>query len=29
MAPAFYSAIGPVIEASGVSGTKRASARRG
>jgi methylenetetrahydrofolate reductase (NADPH) len=29
MAPAFHSAIGPVIEASGVLGAKRAGARRG
>jgi methylenetetrahydrofolate reductase (NADPH) len=29
MAPAFHSAIGPVIEASGVAGVKRAGARRG
>jgi len=29
MAPAFHSAIGPVIEASRVSGAKRAGARRG
>jgi methylenetetrahydrofolate reductase (NADH) len=29
MAPAFHSAIGPVIEASRVAGTKRAGARRG
>src|SRR2546430_2070297 len=29
MAPAFHSAIGPVIEASRVAGTKRARARRG
>jgi len=28
MAPAFHSAIGPVIEASGVAGARRASARR-
>src|SRR5690349_2469877 len=29
MAPAFHSAIGPVIEASGVAGAKRAGARQG
>jgi methylenetetrahydrofolate reductase (NADPH) len=29
MAPAFHSAIGPAIEASGVAGVKRAGARRG
>jgi hypothetical protein len=29
MAPAFHSAIGPVIEASGVAGRKRAAATRG
>ena len=29
MAPAFHSAIGPVIETSRVAGTKRARARRG
>jgi hypothetical protein len=28
MAPAFHSAIGPVIEASGVAGRKRANTRR-